>query len=313
MNAQEYRYYLEKARHKESTGELYHYGIAGQKWGIRRWQFADGRFNEEGKERYFGSKKKEPSNDDSNYEVVNGERIPLILYPYVKWPIPSLAVTAGLVAAVGVGTAINDAIVNKKIKNYEKHLETEEIDKKTGLRLKDHLDKKGNPMDPEREFKDDLSKVNMENKYALWMANRSKGYTQNCMLCTTAMDLRQRGYDVRAGKSPDGFETDELKKWYKNPEIKTSTYNKVISDLKKEPEGSYGNIMVLWANSFGAGHSMFYKIIDGEPKVYCAQTSSFESLSNLSYRVDNRWCSSCRTDNLKPNYKYLKENNLIRY
>lgn len=33
---------------------LYHYGIHGQKWGVRRWQNEDGTFNEEGKKRYFG-------------------------------------------------------------------------------------------------------------------------------------------------------------------------------------------------------------------------------------------------------------------
>ena len=33
--------------------ELYHYGIKGQKWGIRRWQNEDGTFNEAGKKRYF--------------------------------------------------------------------------------------------------------------------------------------------------------------------------------------------------------------------------------------------------------------------
>ena len=32
--------------------ELYHYGIEGQKWGVRRWQNSDGSFNEEGKIRY---------------------------------------------------------------------------------------------------------------------------------------------------------------------------------------------------------------------------------------------------------------------
>ena len=31
-----------------------HWGIPGQKWGVRRWQYPDGRFTEEGKERYFG-------------------------------------------------------------------------------------------------------------------------------------------------------------------------------------------------------------------------------------------------------------------
>ena len=37
--------------------ELYHHGIKGQKWGVRRYQNDDGTFTEAGKERYFGSKK----------------------------------------------------------------------------------------------------------------------------------------------------------------------------------------------------------------------------------------------------------------
>lgn len=37
-----------------TNGELYHHGIKGQKWGVRRFQNADGTFNEAGKKRYFG-------------------------------------------------------------------------------------------------------------------------------------------------------------------------------------------------------------------------------------------------------------------
>ena len=33
---------------------LCHYGLKGMKWGTRRWQFQDGRFNDAGKTRYFG-------------------------------------------------------------------------------------------------------------------------------------------------------------------------------------------------------------------------------------------------------------------
>lgn len=33
--------------------ELYHYGLKGMKWGVRRWQNSDGTFNTAGKERYF--------------------------------------------------------------------------------------------------------------------------------------------------------------------------------------------------------------------------------------------------------------------
>ena len=50
---------------KEKESEyLQHHGIKGQKWGTRRWQYADGRFNEAGKERYFGKASKNSSEDD---------------------------------------------------------------------------------------------------------------------------------------------------------------------------------------------------------------------------------------------------------
>ena len=39
---------------RRSQDTLTHWGIPGQKWGVRRWQYPDGRFTEEGKERYFG-------------------------------------------------------------------------------------------------------------------------------------------------------------------------------------------------------------------------------------------------------------------
>lgn len=39
-----------------SNSELYHFGIKGQKWGVRRWQNKDGSYNAAGKERYFDEK-----------------------------------------------------------------------------------------------------------------------------------------------------------------------------------------------------------------------------------------------------------------
>ena len=45
---------LERFKNNDSSDSLKHYGIKNQKWGIRRWQNADGTFNEEGKIRYFG-------------------------------------------------------------------------------------------------------------------------------------------------------------------------------------------------------------------------------------------------------------------
>lgn len=40
-------------RYMYSNGELYHYGIKGQKWGVRRWQNEDGSLTPDGRKRYL--------------------------------------------------------------------------------------------------------------------------------------------------------------------------------------------------------------------------------------------------------------------
>lgn len=54
-----YEFYsnLEKFKNNKYSDSLQHYGIKGQKWGNRRWQNADGTFNEAGKERYWPNAK----------------------------------------------------------------------------------------------------------------------------------------------------------------------------------------------------------------------------------------------------------------
>jgi len=44
------------------TDELYHHGIIGQKWGVRRYQNSDGTLTDEGKARYYPSVEKKKSN-----------------------------------------------------------------------------------------------------------------------------------------------------------------------------------------------------------------------------------------------------------
>ena len=64
MNYIEFYYNRDKYKGEDSSDFLSHYGILGQKWGQRRWQNADGTFNEAGKERYFGTGKFQPVSKD---------------------------------------------------------------------------------------------------------------------------------------------------------------------------------------------------------------------------------------------------------
>lgn len=296
MNAKEYYGYLEDARRKQDA--LKHYGTRGQKWGVRHWQNPDGTFNEEGKIRYFGAGK---SRDSVDYE--NG--------PAKYDSAEALAILALYVAPTALyvgGSAIHDAAISHNIKKYEKHRLKEKTDPETGLKLKDN---------PDATVKEDMKDVNMEYRYALFHSNDRNGRTQNCMLCTTALDLKRRGYDVKAGTSSDGFTDDALKKWYKNPKIKKDRLDDIIRTLKKEPEGSYGNFMCIW--KMGGGHSMFYRIEDGKVAIYDAQSGKYYKDITKSSLMTEMWGGSnqyngttfCRTDNLEINIKYLKEKEYI--
>lgn len=45
-----------------------HFGTEGMKWGVRKYQYLDGRFTPEGKERYFGNKEKYDYFKDTTYK-----------------------------------------------------------------------------------------------------------------------------------------------------------------------------------------------------------------------------------------------------
>lgn len=52
-----------------SSKDISHFGIQGQKWGVRRYQYEDGTYTPEGKERYFKSIRKTDTQGTSEYSV----------------------------------------------------------------------------------------------------------------------------------------------------------------------------------------------------------------------------------------------------
>lgn len=304
MLQNEYYAKLELARQKYDT--LQHHGILGQKWGVRRFQEKDGSYTQAGRERYGYGPAREPKTKEEKVGVI----IPVT--PGMATGI--MAAGAAILAAEGLTTLIGDpihnAMVSKDIKKWEENRKTEKTDPETGLKLKSN---------PNTSIKEDMKMVNREYGYGMFAktfwdveSKKSMGRTENCMLCTTAMDLKRRGYDVKAGSSKDGYYASDLQKWYKEKKEPTmGRFNSVIEQLNKQPEGSYGNLMVYWAE--GGGHSMFYHIEDGKPVIYDSQSNKNYTISDISSHINYALPGHCflRTDNLTPDYEYLKKNNII--
>lgn len=293
MLQQEFYTKLEKARQKQD--ELYHYGILGQKWGVRRFQYMDGSYTQAGRERYGIG----PARESKDEEV--GSIGPLATI----W----LGV-AGAYIGTRTADALHDAKVSKDIKNWEANRQLEKTDKATGLKLKSN---------PDATIQEDMKMINREYGYGLFTktvfsqeSKKTMGHTENCMLCTTALDLKRRGYDVKAGSANEGYYAKDVKNWYKEKKDATmGRFNAIIEKLQKEPEGSYGNLMVYWKE--GGGHSMFYRIEDNKVVLYDAQSNKKYNLNTISRHANMTIPGHCflRTDNLTPDYEYLKKNKLV--
>lgn len=157
---------------------------------------------------------------------------------------------------------------------------------------------------------------------------KETGYDHNCQFCTTAYEMRCRGYDVEASGRMQGGSTDDLNQWYEpDPEF---DYNTEICDpdtaaaatneyyqtgdttrwaeqaqkLRKKmlttmPEGSRGDISVAW-NPYTAGgagrHSMHFEIQNGDVIVRCAQSGQTFTLEELMPKIVT--CQYARLDNL---------------
>lgn len=138
--------------------------------------------------------------------------------------------------------------------------------------------------------KEDMAEIN--EKYD----PRVLDYSMNCMNCTTAYELRKRGYDVEASANSEGVPLNELDKWFENPE-----YHQVDGDYIREgiqqvnSPNSRGNLMVYW--HMGGGHSMAYETDDkGNISILDCQTNEYVDLDELSDYVDEAYI--VRTDNL---------------
>jgi hypothetical protein len=182
------------------------------------------------------------------------------------------------------------------------------VDKETGLRLKTK----------ELTQFQDCQRVNPG------FLSISDGTKNNCMLCTTAYELRRRGYDVQANKATIGYQFGDLKRWFPDIQVKSvkqssmnlaerqvdrlklrrDLYERTVAEITKQGDGARGNIMVSWAG--GGGHSMAYEVQNGKLKVIDAQGGYIyphaQLMTMMAYNVQY-----ARLDNLKFDPKGIKE------
>lgn len=310
-----------KIKHSDISDDyLEHHGIKGQKWGVRRFQDYDGhRIGAKRKETFGASKTvaydPKTANTTDHHANDNETQHKARLITKAVSSAGLLAVGVALTAtgflpvhgvmaagtgALGLGESaaalVKVKLADEKVKKLAAEREANtNVDKKTGLKLKSS----------EMSEKEDLKRVNPG--FNNWNTNTKS----NCMLCTTAYDMRRRGFDVQAKTASVGYGYDDVNVWYPKAKVVKIEHKKTLMDemgythsltrdtkkiLAAQGDGARGNIMVHWdMDHGGGGHSMVYEVQKGKVIIRCPQSnqtwkdaSILNSCMSVSYaRLDN--------------------------
>lgn len=283
--------------------ELYHYGVKGMKWGVRRYQPYTSNPRKSGKSgKFVGKKKKNTTSKNVNKE---GFIDPLTFH----------MIQLGLIIApplVAAGTAaVKRAMKTHGAKKINARIDANtKVDKKTGLKLKQK----------EMTPKEDLKMINPEKG-----SSKETGSTQNCARCTLAYEMRRRGYDVQAGKALNGLNSEKIYKSIfkdlKTQEVKGHGYSEMVKNkngkslitetfkkeeikamnglnlkhwisvkntMNKQPN-SRGQMMVTWNRT--GGHSFIYEVHDGKVTFMDGQTGKILSNADAKGYFSHATCS----------------------
>lgn len=256
------------------TNELRHHGIKGQKWGVR---------NGPPYPLKESKKSQKEKKLQKTLSKTTGGAVSDIILPSLAGPAAVLAIAA----AVRGQARLN--MVNER----NKHLESN----------KSPIKQIKTPHTEEQD-QEAINKVGFD--------SGKPGYRMNCTMCTTAYELRRRGYDVKSETSVFGRTEKDVASWWKNTTKndfqKTKSFNEFKMNLDKQPDGSRGNV-ITGVGPFDSKHSMVWEKKNEKVIIRdCQSNITYTDMNNSIIRQKSRHgYEILRTDNREINWDTVRD------